>query len=116
MLLDHCKEERVTGVGQSAATAKGLGSIMLTDYQGYKCILTNVLYVPSAETSIISFTKARKQDLKLKFSANDDFKLSYMKTLLHLSGQIIDNIFYVQEEKQPIKSYTVSTRAIEKRK
>ena len=65
---------------------------MLTDYQGYKCILTNVLYVPSAETSIIS-QKQENRSQTLKFSAKfDDFKLSYMKTLLHLSGQIIDSI------------------------
>ena len=108
------KEEQITGIGQSAIIAKGSGSVTLTNYQGYKYTLMNVLYVPSAEMSIISFVKARKQGLQLEFNDDDNFSLICRKTSLNLPRQILDNILYVQEEKQPIKSYAISTRVAEK--
>lgn len=105
----------VSGVGENQTLACGIGSITLTDAQGNKHTLTDVLHVPNAEEPIISVMKATKDGLQLKFDSPSEFSLQSTKTPLKLVGTTINDITYVMEGTAETRALAVSTRPSNKR-
>jgi len=64
----------VSGVSRHESRAEGIGSVMLTDPQGNRFVLKEVLYVPEAEKPIMSLAKAKRQGLLADFD-KDSIKI-----------------------------------------
>ena len=111
----------VRGIGGKSVLALGSGRVTLTDICGFRYTLKNVLYVPDAETPILSLMQLRNQGIDFEFlpegSPDGDFILvprELWRIEFTLHGQAIDNILYVHETPtQP--TALVTTRSQSKR-
>ena len=91
------KPEEVIGLGGKRCNAVGKGNLTLEDQQGKKFTLKNVLYVPDAESSLISFILAREHGLFVEFTSIHNFNFTAPASGLQLSGTSIDRILHVKD-------------------
>jgi hypothetical protein len=76
------------------------------------------MYVPQAETPILSLLKLRQAGLDFDFTPNsnsNEFVLSARKTNFKLHGYAVDNICYVSEGPMTPQALAVTTRSANKR-
>jgi len=104
-------QEAVYGVGGRQSKALGIGSVTMTDPQGRKYAVQEVLYVPDAEKPILSMAKALRQGLTPIFKEGGEFLLSARSNSFTLQGNTIDDILYVYEVETPHQTFAVETRA-----
>src|SRR5579859_3330853 len=103
--------ESVFGVGGRQSNALGRGSIVMSDPNGNKYFVKDVLYVPNADKPILSVAKAIRQGLIPMFKPNSEFLLSAHSNDFVLQGNTIDDILYIYEAQTPHITNAVTTRA-----
>ena len=57
----------IKGLAGKRVLALGYGNVTLTDIDGHKCTILNVLYVPDSSTNILSLVKLKKSGLLFRF-------------------------------------------------
>gem|GEM_PF-6147643 len=99
--ITHYKEfaqpQQVAGLGGKICTAIGMGNLTLEDKQGHKFTLKDVVHVPEADSSLISFMLAREQGLFTEFTSVHDFILNTPASGLQLPGTSINHILHVKD-------------------
>ena len=106
--IAHYKEfaqpQQVADLGGKTCTAIGTGNLTLEDKQGHKFTLKNVVHVPEADSSLISFMMACEQGLFVEFTSTHDFVLKAPVSGLQLSGTLINRILHVKDFGIPLNS------------
>src|SRR5579859_7680213 len=87
------------------------GSIVMSDPNGNKYFVKDVLYVPNADKPILSVAKAIRQGLTPTFKPYGEFLLSARSNNFVLQGNTVDDILYVYEAQTPHITNAVTTRA-----
>src|SRR5690348_11738407 len=82
-------------------TAIGIGNLTLEDQQGRKFSLKDIVHVPDADSSQISFVLARAHGLFVEFTSLHDFILTAPASGLQLSGTSINCILHVKDFETP---------------
>jgi len=88
---------KVKGFSDSLITPTGIGGVMLTDHQGNKLVLDDIIHAPEQDAPIPSFTKLRRLGFEIHFLNGNDFLLSSNETPFKLPGRAINDILYVTE-------------------
>jgi hypothetical protein len=96
----------VTGLGGRSVSARGSGSVTLTDQMGNKYTIKNVLYVPDHDSNLLSMMQLQRQGLNFAFKPYDysfsgAFSLSSRTTAFQLDGEAVDDILYTREASTP---------------
>ena len=104
-------QEAVYGVGGRQSRALGIGFVTMTDSQGRRYTVKEVLYVPNAEKPILSMAKAMRQGLTPVFKEGGEFLLSAHSNGFTVQGNTVDDILYVYEIETPHETFAVETRS-----
>jgi transposase InsO family protein len=106
----------VKGFAGKKEMAIGYGSLTLTDDQGNRQTLNDVVYVPDAEDQILSMMKLREQyDAGFAFTSLLEFDLPFPNGV-YFPGRSISYILYIWESRTSLISNAVTTRSASKRK
>src|SRR5271170_1104551 len=109
-------EVEVKGFAGKKEMAIGYGSLTLTDDQGNRQTLNDVVYVPDAEDQILSMMKLREQyDAGFAFTSLLEFDIPFPNGV-YFPGRSINYILYIWESTTSLVSNAVTTRSASKRK
>src|SRR5271154_5971767 len=109
------EEVEVKGFGGKPEMAIGIGTITLTDHQGNRQTLNDVVYVPDSEDQILSMMKLRRlYQAGFAFTSLLEFEIPFPNGV-HFSGKSVNDILYIWESTSLI-SNAVTTRSAYKRR
>jgi hypothetical protein len=92
---------QVKGFGGKLTTARGKGSMTLTDPAGNRLTLHDVCYVPESQDRILSMMKFRiEQKTSFRFTGLETFEMIATNGF-QLSGRSINNILHTSLNSQP---------------
>jgi transposase InsO family protein len=110
------EEVEVKGFAGKLEMAIGFGSLTLTDHQGNRQTLNDVVYVPDAEDQILSMMKLRElYQAGFAFTSLKEFEIPFPNGV-YFPGRSINYILYIWESTTSLVSNAVTTRSASKRK
>jgi hypothetical protein len=96
-----------------------MGSVTLTDSQGHKHTLKDVVYVPSSAEPILSLMKLKKTGFGFHFLDDHDegdFLLSNKHSHFEVVGHAVEDIIWIKETPSTPQVNAVTTRFASQRK
>lgn len=106
----------VSALGGSEEAALGMGDLTLTDLNGHRYTIKDVLHVPTAKHQLLSLCQLMDAKLDIQFiDGSKNFTLKAQNSPFILYGFSRNNLLYIREQAAPPQASAAITRQSAKR-